>query len=1263
MSERMGQNKVKMGNGMKTKKQNQDKQDFISKIYDPGHQWRYDLWPLKLIALLFIIANFQWFNDPPISKLGIIAITESLFLIYTMLFLVLLKNRPSFKVQILDLVLDLLFIALFDYLSLSFFGYSSRIYALYLIPVIYCGYWFNWSFTLVFVTMVSVVYALLNFYIPDMRLFYTTGEKIVKLFPVAAIFYLSALALIYYKKKIQRIFIDPDQELKERAEKLEQLKESTQALLKDKIDGFIAIDEKGNITEANQLARELLGYSEEEINKINVKEIYAPGEASRIMKLLRQSPDGTINFKTCHQSKEKEKMPILLSASLVYDRELDLAEMLAKGEKFPSIMYFRDIRAEEIFDNIARDITAMPNEKALLDKIVETIARTMKSETCCVLIYNENNLRIEIFSHYGMPERLIGNEAIESYAENESLIDKVFVSGITQNVSNIDVAKKQPEEAGIKWEKAEKFSKYSRFGDYKHFLGTPLRIQGEVYGVIRVLNKYLNNKELDKQGFMAKDILLLERIAHQVSILLEKVRNKERFEAISKVGIELNAKVDVPLDDLLTIIAREVVEGMKFKACSLRLIEDDNKLRIKTYYGFKGEYKQEKFTLKIGEGISGKVATAGIIINVEDLEKEKDFTLKEHLTKEGLKSMLSIPLKHHDRIIGIINCYTGRKHKFTDQEIQVMETFAVYAAVAIRNKKRMDELMALNEIGNEMVKPIKKEELLSLILKKVKLLSGADCLCIKEYDERNGELKTARALNCKWCEKNKNYTINVREGLGAEILGQIVKKGNSRIIPDYDEIRNNLGNVPGKDFFNDVKSCALVPIKIDNKVFGIIFLDSYRYNFFSVDDLPVIETFSTQAAIALKNARFFNKLQMVTETFPRISELDVDIDKALKSIVEIAAQVLETDILVLYPYDDKHKKIKWPPIHSGDINYPDLVESDDISAEKPLSFIKRGTSHYSNRSQEDPIMSHKGSPTHKGIPGHFISREGIISSAVIILKVGQEIVGVMLIEYRTPHEFDDDERQIIEIFASYIAVAIQNVIHFSEKKAADTMNTIGKLSANFAHKIKNDIGTINLYTGDLMDETKPNSPQYLPLTRIKEKILKITKDINFLSNMSKIVYIPEKKLIHVNDLVKELKSEILPDLEMKKITLEIEIQPGLPKLEIDPTQVKMVFINLTQNSIDAMPGGGKIFLAISKSNSDLVFAWTDTGSGISPENARKIFDILWTTKENGSGLGLFYAKTIIEEHGGSISLDITHKKGAQFVIVLPISEPSDPEVK
>lgn len=1249
----------------KAKKSTSGVTNIFSKAYDSSHRWKYDLRILKFLAFLFVIVNFHWLNKHPILKLHSITITEGLFLVYASLFFILLKDKFSFKIQGLNIVLDFLFIAFFDYLSLSFFGYNSKIYALYFIPVIYCGYWFSRSFTLIFVTLVSLVYGLLYYHTPDMGFLYTPWEKIVRLALVISFFYLCGLAVIRYKKRVQIGLKDVDRELKERAETLEQLKESTQTLLKDKIDGFIAIDEKGNITEANELARELLGYAKREIYKKNVEVIYASGEASIIMNKLRESPDGTINnVKTWMRSKDKEeeKIPILLSASFLYNRDLNFKKVLSTGKKLPSIGYFREVRAEDMFSDIGEGIASITDEKELLDEIAETVTKTLKSEACNIFIYNEQNRLIESIGSFGIPEPLKGRRGIESYAEKEGETGTVFASGETQNIPNIDVAKKKPKKCNMRWPTARKFAKHSRFKDFKHFLATPLSIQGEVYGVIRVINKYRTAKELDKQGFTKRDIFLLKRISIQVAILLEKVRNRERFETISKVGIELNAKVDVNLDELLGTIAERVVEGMKFKSCSLRMIEG-NKLRLKARDGLTGEYEDDYFTLEIGEGISGEVAKTGEMKNLEDLENEENFKFKKELLQdEGLKSMLSIPLKYHERVIGVINCYTGRKHKFTEQEIRIMETFAVYAAVAIQNKKRMDEWLALNEIGRELLKlfkpgesmPFGSEELLDIILRQAKAISRADSLCIKIYDKTSRDVSTVRALNCEWYDQNRDFKFILRD----DNLSKGFKFGEPIIIEDFDMKKDMVKDVPYKELMKNIKSRAILPFEIYGKISGELCLESFRENFFTEDKSLILNTFANQVTITLKNAYFLNRLQMVTETFPKISEFDVDIDRVLENISGIAAHVLETDILVLFLYDAKHKKIKWPPIHFGDIRYPELMKSEDISSGIPLSFIERGTSHYSKNSKKERVMGGGNKPLPGKLPGRFVYREGIESSAGIVLKVGQEIVGVMFLNYRTPHEFNVDEWQIVEIFASYIAIAIRNVIYVSEKRTADTMNALGKLSTNYAHKIKNDISTIRLYTSDLMSEIQKDAPQYFPLTQIKEKVLKITEDLDFLAKISK-AHTPQKQRIDIHDFIKKIKPEILTDLAVKKIELELEIQPGLPKIEIDPTQVKMVFINLAQNSADAMQNGGKVILSISESGKAISFEWTDTGCGVPPEDGHKIFDILWSRKDKGSGLGLFYAKTIIEGHGGTISLDTAYKEGARFVFVIPVKEPLD----
>lgn len=1257
-----------MENGMKSKKSKSDKQNFNSKIYDSYHKWGNDLWMLKWIALLVIIIDFHWINKHPVFKIDAINFLVLLFFIYSLRSTFFFRNKLSFRMQIFNLICDFLIFTSFECLSLSMFAYNSRMYILYIIPVIYCGYWFKWVFAFIFVSLVSFTYFILNYSILLVNEigFIIISEIRTKLVPVVAIYFVISFLVIFSKKIILKYLADIDQELEKHAEKLEQEKEYTRSLLEDKIDGFIAIDEKGYVTEVNQLACELFRYDEKEIYNKNVKEIYAPGEATKMMKTLKESPDGTIeNFRTfVINKKEKKTIPILLSAAFLYDRKkLNFKELLAKKKRFPSLGYFRDLRAEEVLDRIGKEITFIKNEKELLTEIAGSISKILKAESCSILIYNRTTDRLEVSASFGMPRILkdFVKPLQEQYEEMEGMAGYVLSTSRTLNVKRIDIPNEKLEEVNddpknitVKWNYVKNFAEYSKYNDLQHFLATPLKIRSEAFGVIKVLNKYKNDKELDKNGFHDEDQSQLGRISNQVSILVEKFRNKERFESISKISMELNERLDLPLDDFfLGLVASEAVYGMRFTACFIYIVEEGNKLKIKASEGLDGNYaRNEKYTLEIGEGISGTVAKTGLHRIISDIsQKKKEFKDIDILTKENLKSILSVPVNYENKVLGVINCCTRRVHIFTQEEIQIIQTFAIYTAMAIQNRKRVQELLAINEIGSELVKPFKLEKLFDQILEKAKEISSADRICIKRYNERTGDISTLSSWGCEWHRQTKNYLLK----LGDDFISEVIKKGEPIIIPNYDISMEKLDEVPNKKLFADTKSCMIVPIKIYGRVFGALCLESRQDNFFDENDLLILKTFSNQVAAAIRNADFYNKLQNIKETFSKISELSMDIHKVLEKIVDTSAEVLDTDVLILYRYDERTKRTILPPIYTGEIKYKEFIETEAVASKIPPSFIKRGESHYADNSQEDPIMTSKGMPLPKGIPSRFVFRENIISSAGIILKVGQEIVGVMFINYRTAHEFNADERQIIEIFASYIAIAIQNVKHFRETKIKDTMHTVGQIASSFAHKLRNDIGTITLFTGNLMNKIKPGEPQYFPLSKIKDKTSKITAGIDHLQKASKL-YIQDKELSNLKDIINELESEISPDLETKKIVLDVDIPGNIPKIEIDPVQIKLVLWNLARNSIEAMPEGGRISISISKSKKSILIEWADSGIGIPLENAQKIFDVFWTTKDKGYGLGLFHAKAIIEEHHGSISLDTNNTKGARFLIELPLKE-------
>lgn len=1232
--------------------------DLLEKIYEPGakegHKFNSKIWPVRPVILVFVALAFHLRNDYPLFSFTEVTILELVYVLYILLPVIFSRRKLTVKTQLYRLILDLLFVSTFECIAVSLYGNHSGLFVIFITPVIYCSYWFRWYITVVYTTIVAAVYCFLNYHLLDLGNRFTAQEIIRVLGPVVILLYLVAAGGHYYKVLIRR-----NREQEKMSAAFGYTTEFTQNLLESSFDAIIAADEKGMITNANERARELLEYDRvDDIALGKIVKFYAEGESKRVMAALTKSENGSIeNFETRILTKSGKEIPILLSAAFLCDRETVRNE-LTQHKKLSTVGYFRDMRAEIVIDKINKSITSMTNEKEIQKQIVENVAKLLKAEACGLLTFDERIGELRVVSSYGMPRALKLGEWAERYGARGGIIGQCFSSKEKICVSNIDVEKKQPQDRGIKWEYAGNFAKHSRYKDFKHFLGVPLEIQGEVYGVIRVLNKYSNDTELDAKGFTPGDEKLLERISAQVSILVEKIRDKDRFEAILKVGRKLNEMLDVSLEKMLATITEEVVNGMRFKACYLQLIENGDILRIKACFGLKGEYVgKEKYDLKVGDGsITGDVVKNGKYREIEDLSKvEEEYRFPGIIHEEKLKSMLSIPLNYRGRMIGVINCYTGRVHKYTEQEIRIMETFAAYATTAIQNKNRVDEFKALHEISAELVKPIELDNLFHQVLKKAKTFSGADRLCIKFYDDRERKIKTMHSLDCPWHKEYPGTTYSTWEESGNKAAREVYKTGKSKIVENFDETREHTKRLPGCELMASIRSCALVPVVLDERVYGVIYLESDKPEFFTEDDLLVLEAFSSQVAIALKNANFFNKLQRVYETFPRISELNTDIDRVLENIADIAAEVLETDVLVLFQYDEKNKKVEGPPIVRGKVKFPQYMKIPLDEKDAPYLFINRGEDHFADRSLEDPVMN-PGLLPRKGIPERFIVREEIESSAGIPLKVGAEIVGVMFVNYRDSHKFNDDERKIILNYASYIAIAIQNVRHFREKETLTALDSVQRLAASLAHKIKNDISTIHLDNDRLLRGTDPGRAEYKFLSRIEKNIKKITADIDSLLRASRLQE-PEMRYVNFGKLVRELESEILPDLETKNIKYHKDTDGDIPELKMDPLQIKMVLSNLVHNSISAMTDGGDVTISIKKEEKEVVVYWQDTGPGIPGENASKIFDAYYSTRGEGFGVGLFLSKRVIEEHGGSITLDPLYKIGARFIIKFPIKRP------
>jgi len=250
---------------------------------------------------------------------------------------------------------------------------------------------------------------------------------------------------------------------------------------------------------------------------------------------------------------------------------------------------------------------------------------------------------------------------------------------------------------------------------------------------------------------------------------------------------------------------------------------------------------------------------------------------------------------------------------------------------------------------------------------------------------------------------------------------------------------------------------------------------------------------------------------------------------------------------------------------------------------------------------------------------------------------------------------------VIEVFRDLTPLKeLEGQLAQSEKLAL-----LGKLAAGVAHEINNPITGILTYIR-------------LLLRRVEEKKDPLSKDIyRYLLIMEKETERVGRLIRGLLDFSRPLKPEMRPlDLKevleqsfpllserLKRISVEKEIEPPLPKVKGDFNQLQQVFMNIIINAAQAMPKGGKLKIRIFKDGRWVRVEFEDTGCGIPQKNIPKLFDPFFTTKCGkeecpGLGLGLSIVKRIIDTHHGSIQVKSRVGKGSTFILKLPIDERS-----
>lgn len=251
-----------------------------------------------------------------------------------------------------------------------------------------------------------------------------------------------------------------------------------------------------------------------------------------------------------------------------------------------------------------------------------------------------------------------------------------------------------------------------------------------------------------------------------------------------------------------------------------------------------------------------------------------------------------------------------------------------------------------------------------------------------------------------------------------------------------------------------------------------------------------------------------------------------------------------------------------------------------------------------------------------------------------------------------------EKKQAPQIFILSITNLTNTESNLRERYQLANWQAMLGLAAGIAHEIGNPLNslTIHLKLLSKMISKVPSGERKNAESSLKAMESEMARLDQIIRNFLRATRRKPLRFeaIQINDLLQKTLLFLKPELKHSKIKVIEDFGKDIPVFLIDPDRIQQVFVNIIKNAIHAMPKGGTLKINTEGKEKLCMIHFQDTGVGIFPDMVPRIFDAYYTTKEEGSGLGLMIVHQIIKEHGGRIEVQSKPNQGSTFTVLLPI---------
>jgi len=562
---------------------------------------------------------------------------------------------------------------------------------------------------------------------------------------------------------------------------------------------------------------------------------------------------------------------------------------------------------------------------------------------------------------------------------------------------------------------------------------------------------------------------------------------------------------------------------------------------------------------------------------------------------------------------------------------------------------RYDRLNLLFNVGNVINSTLDPQEALQLItteaVRMMKASSGSVVLVnpttgFLEIQAAQGLPRNASALKLK-----------VGEGITGWVArtGKPARVGDVSSDPRYIAVRLH------------VKSELAVPLEVNGEVRGVLNVDSDRENAFSAEDQDLLEALAIQAARVIQNTWLYEQLRLKARLFEALANVSrtinstLNLDDALEVVTRETRLLMQARMCSLMMLDERQEWLDLRACSGAGEAYlgkPRLSVQESllgvvVRRKKPLQVPNVQTSsHYQNVD--------------------VARREGLVSLLSVPLLFAGEAIGTLSVYTGQPYNFSNEEIRILSSLAELSAIAIEKarlyerIVDVEEQlRQNEKLSALGLLAAEVAHEIRNPLTVMKMLYHSLGLQFETTDPRSKDARIIGEKMDHLNKIVEQILDFARTAE-PHFAPVNLNRLIDELGLLVRHKLKNQNVRWITQLQPDLPSILGDATQLEQVFLNVILNAAEAMSKGGSLTISTRSakggngSPEPVIVEFTDTGEGMSEEQQRRAFtSLLNTTKRSGTGLGLAIVHRIVEAHQGKLTLTSAPGKGTTISIELP----------